>query len=122
MVCNMQVVGLLQVVVYTAASKLESWSLSHLAVDNSSSQNLLNEEASGDAHKDLPLTEQESNQEKQTNAESSRSKGNKNVDLHNIFLRLPESDLCNLCSLLGREGYFFLTLISQDMLKVIYAS
>ncbi|PPR89007.1 hypothetical protein GOBAR_AA31676 [Gossypium barbadense] len=99
-----QVVGLLQVVVYTAASKLESWSLSHLAVDNSSSQNLLNEEASGDAHKDLPLTEQESNQEKRTNAESSGSKGNKNVDFHNIFLQLPESDLCNLCSLLGREG------------------
>ncbi|KAB2044499.1 hypothetical protein ES319_D01G095000v1 [Gossypium barbadense] len=99
-----QVVGLLQVVVYTAASKLESWSLSHLAVDNSSSQNLLDEEASGDAHKDLPLTEQESNQEERTNTESSGSKGNKNVDFHNIFLQLPESDLCNLCSLLGREG------------------
>ncbi|KAK8313240.1 hypothetical protein V6Z12_D01G095700 [Gossypium hirsutum] len=99
-----QVVGLLQVVVYTAASKLESWSLSHLAVDNSSSQNLLDEEASGDAHKDLPLTEQESNQEKRTKTESSGSKGNKNVDFHNIFLQLPESDLCNLCSLLGREG------------------
>ncbi|KAK8527091.1 hypothetical protein V6N13_084961 [Hibiscus sabdariffa] len=99
-----QVVGLLQVVVYTAASKLESWSLSHAVVDNSNSQNLLSNEASGDADKDLPLTEPESNQEKRTNAESSGSNGNKNVDFYNIFLKLPESDLCNLCCLLGREG------------------
>ncbi|KAK9005222.1 hypothetical protein V6N11_042666 [Hibiscus sabdariffa] len=99
-----QVVGLLQVVVYTAASKLESWSLSHVAVDNSNSQNLLGNEASGDADKDLPSTEPESNQEKQTNVESSGSNGNKNVDFYDIFLKIPESDLCNLCSLLGREG------------------
>ncbi|XVE50857.1 hypothetical protein DITRI_Ditri01bG0197700 [Diplodiscus trichospermus] len=100
-----QVVGLLQVVVYTAASKLENRSPSDLAVDNSNSQNLLTNEASGDAHVDPSLSEPESNQEdKQANAESSASNGNKNVDLYNIFLQLPESDLCNLCSLLGREG------------------
>ncbi|XWS11367.1 hypothetical protein CRYUN_Cryun38cG0078100 [Craigia yunnanensis] len=100
-----QVVGLLQVVVYTAASKLENWSLSDLAVDNSNSQNLLTNEASGDAHKDPPFSEPESNQEdKRTNAESSASNGNRNVNLYNIFLQLPESDLHNLCSLLGREG------------------
>ncbi|XWS51731.1 hypothetical protein CRYUN_Cryun11dG0008600 [Craigia yunnanensis] len=100
-----QVVGLIQIVVYTAASKLENRSLSDLAVDNSDAQNLLTNEASGDAHKDPPLSESESNQEdKRTNAESSGSNGNRNVDLYNIFLQLPESDLCNLCSLLGREG------------------
>ncbi|XWS09652.1 hypothetical protein CRYUN_Cryun39dG0007800 [Craigia yunnanensis] len=100
-----QVVGLLQVVVNTAASKLENWLLSDLAVDNSNSQNLLTNEASGDAHKDPPLSEPESNQEdKRINAESSASNVNRNVDLYNIFLQLPESDLHNLCSLLGREG------------------
>ncbi|XVF70904.1 hypothetical protein PTKIN_Ptkin11bG0199900 [Pterospermum kingtungense] len=100
-----QVVGLLQVVVYTAASKLENQSLSDLAVDNSNSKNGLTNEASGDVHKDPPLLEPESNQEdKLTNAESSGSNGNQKVDLFKIFLQLPESDLRNLCSLLGREG------------------
>ncbi|XVE96691.1 hypothetical protein REPUB_Repub02eG0244500 [Reevesia pubescens] len=100
-----QVVGLLQVVVYTAASKLVSRSLPDLAVDNSNSQNVLTTEASGDAHKDPPLSEAESNQEdKRTNAESSASKSHRNMDLYTIFLQLPESDLRNLCSLLGREG------------------
>ena len=115
----LQVVGLLQVIVHTAASKLENWSLSDLAVDNSNSQNLLINEASGDAHKDPPLSEPESNQEdKQTNAESSGSNGNRNVNLYNIFLQLPESDLCNLCSLLGSEGYYFLILISGCVKKL----
>ncbi|XP_007020477.2 PREDICTED: E3 ubiquitin-protein ligase UPL1 [Theobroma cacao] len=100
-----QVVGVLQVVVYTAASKLESRSLSDLAVDNSNSHNQLTNEASGDAHKDPSLSEPDSNQEdKWTNAESSASGGHRNVNLYNIFLQLPESDLRNLCSLLGREG------------------
>lgn len=107
-----QVVGLLQVVVYTAASKLDNQSLSDLAVDNSNSQNVLTNEVSGDAHKDPPLLEPVSNKEdRQTNVESSGSNGNKKVDLFNIFLQLPEFDLCNLCSLLGREGYYFLILI-----------
>lgn len=101
-----QVVGLLQIVVYTAASKLENLSLSDLAVDNLNSQNLLTTEASGDAHKDPPLRKQVSNQEdKQTNPESYAPNDNRNVDLYTIFLQLPESDLRNLCSLLGREGY-----------------
>ncbi|XP_022735674.1 E3 ubiquitin-protein ligase UPL1-like isoform X2 [Durio zibethinus] len=100
-----QVVGLLKVVVYTAASKLENWSLSNLAVDNTNTHNLLTNEASGDVHKDHPLSEPESNQEdKRTNAESSASNGYRNVDLYNIFLQLPETDLRNLCRLLGREG------------------
>ncbi|OMP04235.1 hypothetical protein COLO4_09844 [Corchorus olitorius] len=100
-----QVVGLLQVVVYTAASKLESRSLTHLAVDNSNSKTTLAEEGSDNAHKDPPLSEAESNQEvKENNAESSASNGHRTVDLYNIFMQLPESDLCNLCSLLGREG------------------
>ncbi|XVE80553.1 hypothetical protein DITRI_Ditri14bG0149300 [Diplodiscus trichospermus] len=101
-----QVVGLLQVIVYTAASKLENQSLSDLAVDNSNSRNMITNEASGDAdRKDTPLSEAESNQEdKRTNAESSGPHGNRHVDLYNTFLQLPESDLCNLCSLLGREG------------------
>ncbi|KAE8704296.1 E3 ubiquitin-protein ligase UPL2 [Hibiscus syriacus] len=99
-----QVVGLLQVVVYTAASKLESRTVSHVAIDNSNSQKQLSNEASGDVDKDLSSTEPESNQEKQTNAETSGSNGNKIVDFYSIFLKLPEPDLSNLCSILGREG------------------
>ncbi|GKV14839.1 hypothetical protein SLEP1_g25650 [Rubroshorea leprosula] len=100
-----QVMGLLQVVVYPAASKLESMSLSESAVENLDSQNLHSNESSGDVQKDPLLSEPESiEKEKHASAESSSSDGKKNVDPHDIFLQLPQSDLRNLCHLLGHEG------------------
>lgn len=96
-----QVMNLLQVVVNSAASKLECQTQSEQATDDS--QNLpANEEASGDP----TLLEQNSNQEdKSHSAELSTSDGKKCINIYDIFLQLPQSALHNLCSLLGQEGY-----------------
>ncbi|GLT57481.1 hypothetical protein SLA2020_304490 [Shorea laevis] len=100
-----QVMGLIQVVVNTAASKLESKSLSELTVKNLNSQNPHSNESSGDVQRDPPLSKPESSQkEKHINEESSASDGKKMVDTSDIFLQLPQSDLRNLCSLLGCPG------------------
>ncbi|GKV44584.1 hypothetical protein SLEP1_g51748 [Rubroshorea leprosula] len=99
------VMGLIQVVVNTAASKLESKSLSELTVKNLNSQNLHSNESSGDVQRDPPLSKPESSQkEKHVNEESSASDGKTMVDTSDIFLLLPQSDLRNLCSLLGCPG------------------
>lgn len=94
-----QVMGLLQVLVYNAASKLD-YQRSHSEQPAANFQNQGGDEASGDAKNDPPLSE--SNQEDITPT----SDGKKTVNLYNIFLKLPDSDLHNLCSLLGREGYY----------------
>ncbi|CBI39752.3 unnamed protein product, partial [Vitis vinifera] len=94
-----QVMNLLQVVVNSAASKLECQTQSEQATDDS--QNLPANEASGDP----TLLEQNSNQEdKGHSAELSTSDGKKCINTYDIFLQLPQSDLHNLCSLLGYEG------------------
>ncbi|XP_059440839.1 E3 ubiquitin-protein ligase UPL1 isoform X2 [Corylus avellana] len=98
-----QVMGLLQVVVYTAASNLEYQPQSEPTTANS--QDLPVDEASGDVQKDTPSMEPESKQEdKRAGAESSTSDGKRSIDTYNIFLQLPQSELRNLCSILGREG------------------
>ena len=99
-----QVMSLIQVVVETAASKLESQSQSEKGTANT--QNLSVNEASDNIEKDPPLVESDSNQQdKHGDINPSHSDGKKNVDMYNIFSQLPQSDLRNLCSLLGREGY-----------------
>lgn len=101
-----QVMGLLQVIVYTAASKLECRSQSEPAVENSRKPMI--DEASGGVCKDPPLTEPESSQEdKHASIKSSSSDGKRSIDPYDIFSKLPQSDLRNLCSLLGHEGYVF---------------
>ncbi|KAG8636924.1 hypothetical protein MANES_15G059000v8 [Manihot esculenta] len=98
-----QVMGLLQVVIYTAASKLECRSLSGLTNTKSEKQTV-NKTSGGDIRKD-PLLEPESSQEdKFTSAELSTSDGKRRFSKSNIFLQLPLPDLRNLCCLLGREG------------------
>jgi E3 ubiquitin-protein ligase HUWE1 len=95
-----QVMGLIQVIVDTAASKLESQSQSEKAIADT--QNLSVDEA----EKDPPLVELDSNQQdKHADTKPCHSNGKKNVDMYNVFLQLPQSDLRNVCSLLGREGY-----------------
>lgn len=99
-----QVMGLIQVLVVTAASKLESQSQSEKAMANT--QNSAANEASGDFEKDPPLVELDSDkQDKHAGLDRCHSDGKKCVDMYNIFLQLPQADLRNLCSLLGREGY-----------------
>ncbi|XP_052178127.1 E3 ubiquitin-protein ligase UPL1 isoform X2 [Diospyros lotus] len=98
-----QVMGLVQVVVYTASSKLDCQSHSEqVAAD---SHNLSQDEATGGDQKDMPSSNLESGQDgKGPNAESSTSDGKRSSDTHDIFLQLPQADLHNLCSLLGNEG------------------
>ncbi|KAF2288944.1 hypothetical protein GH714_022947 [Hevea brasiliensis] len=99
-----QVMGLLQVVIYTAASRLECHALSGPTTAKSEKQTV--NEASGDIQKDPSLEpEPESSQEdKLTNAELSTEDGNRSFSTSNVFLHLPSPDLRNLCCLLGREG------------------
>lgn len=96
----MQVMGLLQVVVYNAGTKLDCQSQS-----DKETQNPATDEAGEDVKKE-PVA----NEDKCVGAESSTSDGKRNSDAYNIFLQLPQSDLSNLCSLLGREGYYSMIL------------
>ncbi|CAH2033422.1 unnamed protein product [Thlaspi arvense] len=90
------VMGLLQVVVYTAASRIEGWSPSS-GVPEKSENKPVGEEASSETRKD---TEPELVDE----AELSVARRKNCADIYNIFLQLPQSDLRNLCILLGYEG------------------
>lgn len=97
--------GLLKVVVYAAASKLECQTQSGQATTNSPNQT--GGEASGDVQRDPSALEPESSQEhKAASAQLSASDGKRSIDTCSIFLQLPQSDLRNLCSLLGCEGYY----------------
>ncbi|KAJ7969420.1 E3 ubiquitin-protein ligase UPL1 [Quillaja saponaria] len=112
-----QVMGLVQVVVFTAATKLECQSQSEQAVTNT--QNLPVSEAPADVEKERSLAEPESKQDDNcTGAGSSSSNGKKSIDTYHIFLQLPQSDLCNLCILLGREGLSDkIYMLAGDVLK-----
>ncbi|CAN1790208.1 E3 ubiquitin-protein ligase UPL1, partial [Linum perenne] len=97
-----QVMGLLQVVVYTAASNLESQSpLAHVT-DNS--HNLTSGEVTGDVQTDTQLEQESTQGDTTVGAESSTSNGKKSTDTLGVFMRLPHSELQNLSSLLGRKG------------------
>ncbi|CAH8356078.1 unnamed protein product [Eruca vesicaria subsp. sativa] len=91
-----QVMGLLQVVVYTSASRIEGWSPSS-GVPEKSEKNPVGEEA-------LIETQKDAESELLGDAELSVARRKNCTDIYNIFLQLPQSDLCNLCILLGYEG------------------
>ncbi|XP_077221899.1 LOW protein: E3 ubiquitin ligase-like protein isoform X2 [Tasmannia lanceolata] len=99
-----KVMGLLQVVVNNAASKVDSHLLSGQSVANS--QTLPDKGASSDTQKDPPTSEQNAEQElnKSSSSEASPSGGKKTINPYDILLQLPESDLSNLCSLIAHEG------------------
>lgn len=111
----LQVMNLLQVVVYTASSKLEHQSRSEQGTGNPPI--LPVDEGSGIVSKDPALPEAESKQEVISDAAGSTSGGKRSNDMHNIFLQLPQSVLCNLCALLGREGYSSSNLMSFQLLN-----
>lgn len=96
-----QVMGLLQVVVYTAASRLQSLSLPEQVLDDT--QNL-SSKASDEAQKEDALVETDKQQSKVEKGGSSASDGLRSHNIHDVFIRLPKSDLRNLCRLLGYEG------------------
>lgn len=118
-----QVMGLLQVVVHTAASKLDHQPQSEQATANA--PDLSVNEASADVQIDPPISEPESKKEdKCAGADSSTSDGKKSVDTHNIFLQLPQPELRNLCSILGREGlsdkvYMFASEVLKKLASVV---
>lgn len=109
-----QVMGLIQVVVCTAASKLECQLQSEQAA--AIPQDISPDETTGGVKKDMPLSEVESKQDdKIAGAESSTSDKKRGADKLNIFLELPQADLHNVCSLLGHEGYVILAFFCQKL-------
>ncbi|KAK6947097.1 HUWE1/Rev1, ubiquitin binding region [Dillenia turbinata] len=96
-----QVMGLIRVVTCTAASKLECQPTSELARENST--NLLDETVD-DVNKEKVLPEDLKLDGRAIKTESSISNGKGSNKRSNVFLQLPESDLHNLCHLLGHEG------------------
>ncbi|CAN4102607.1 unnamed protein product [Withania somnifera] len=105
------VMGLLQVVVYTAASKMECQSHSEEAVDRShnetadGSHNPVGNETMSDMRKDPGLPDIKSAQDNcGTGSANLASDTTESPNIHDIFLQLPQSDLHNLCCLLGHEG------------------
>ena len=113
----LQVMSLLQVVVYTASSKLEHQSRSEQGTGNPLI--LPVNEGSGGVSKDPALPEADSKQEN-SDAAGSTSGGKRSHDIRNIFLQLPESVLCNLCALLGCEGYSSSNLTSFKLSALSY--
>ncbi|KAM7504309.1 hypothetical protein LguiB_003213 [Lonicera macranthoides] len=98
-----QVMGLLQVVVDTAASKLNRQTQSELAA--ASSPNLSGNEAVSDVPKDSPSLDAESNRADKSGGDGvSTSDGQTSNKMYDIFLQLPQPDLHNLSGLLGYEG------------------
>nr|XP_043627768.1 E3 ubiquitin-protein ligase UPL1-like [Erigeron canadensis] len=101
-----QVMGLLQVVIYTAASKLDSQTPTEQAV--TSSQDPPANEPSSDPHGDSSSVGAEpaepSHDDKNVTDGLSLTNDQKNGNINDIFMKLPQTDLHNLCSLLGHEG------------------
>ncbi|KAL8033396.1 hypothetical protein ABFX02_13G156500 [Erythranthe guttata] len=98
-----QVMGLLQVVVYAAASKvdIESNTEDTTAPTETPSGN----ETATEVQKDPHVMGVESSQlDQSTSASSSKSDVQKSTSTYDIFLLMPQSDLRNLCGLLGHEG------------------
>ncbi|GFZ12610.1 LOW protein: E3 ubiquitin ligase-like protein [Actinidia rufa] len=92
-----QVMDLILVVVCTAASNLDCQFHSGQAAGGDVTM--------GAVKKDMPLSKVEANHDdKNGNAGSSTSDGKRGISTYNIFLQLPQADLHNVCSLLGREG------------------
>ncbi|KAM6552582.1 hypothetical protein CsatB_013344 [Cannabis sativa] len=107
-----QVMKLLQEIVHIAATKLEFQSKLERETKKAASLATTNE-PSEDAEKAPTVSEPESKPEdKPVGTESSSSSGSKRMETYNIFLQLPQSDLRNLCSLLGHEG------LSDDVYKI----
>lgn len=101
---NLQVMGLLQVVVNNAVARIDSFSRPEPAEGNSELQ--ATSEAPSASQKDSLSLEQQPNQEINPCA-SSEVAANKSITPYDILLQLPKPDLRNLCTILAHEGYLF---------------
>ncbi|KAL8462223.1 hypothetical protein ACS0TY_033325 [Phlomoides rotata] len=98
-----QVMGLLQVVVYAAASKVDTQSNAEETAPPSETPS--GNETTNDIQKDPHELGIESDPLGQsTSALNSKSDGQRSSRAYDIFLLMPQSDLSNLCGLLGHEG------------------
>lgn len=96
--------GLLQVVVFKAALRLECETQSEQPAATSQAEPV--NEGAEDIQHESPIVEPDSNQEliKDTSANISTLEPKRTTNLYDIFLQIPESDLRNICGLLAREG------------------
>lgn len=92
----MQVLALIQVVVYNAASNLDSHSNTEHAV--TSSESLPANEFAARPQIGSSLAGAE------LGSSTTSSDDQKRVKMYDIFMKLPQTDLHHLCSLLGHEG------------------
>ncbi|KAL0399112.1 UNVERIFIED_CONTAM: E3 ubiquitin-protein ligase UPL2, partial [Sesamum radiatum] len=98
-----RVMGLLQVVVYAAASKVDIHSKTEETAPNAETPS--GNENTSNAQKEPHVLGVESTQlDQSTCALNSKSDGQRSFGTYDIFLLLPQSDLHNLCALLGHEG------------------
>nr|XP_043618820.1 E3 ubiquitin-protein ligase UPL1 [Erigeron canadensis] len=94
-----KVLGLFQVIVHNAASKLD---IQHAVT---SSQNLPSDEATAHAQRDPSLAGQDPGSDSKNFSDGlSTSTDQKDVKMYDIFIKLPQTDLHHLCTLLGHEG------------------
>ncbi|KAH6778608.1 LOW protein: E3 ubiquitin ligase-like protein [Perilla frutescens var. frutescens] len=98
-----QVMGLLQVVVYAAASKVDIQSNTEETAPPAEIPP--GNETTSDAQTDAPVLQVESSQlDQSATALNTKSDGQRSIRTYDIFLLMPHSDLRNLCCLLGHEG------------------
>ncbi|XP_075495888.1 E3 ubiquitin-protein ligase UPL1-like [Primulina tabacum] len=98
-----QVMGLLQVVVFAAAAKVEC--KSSVAETACQTENVSGDETAIDIQKDPHVNEVKPNPlDQSSSALNSKANCQKSDTTHDIFVRIPRQDLHNLCSLLGHEG------------------
>ncbi|KAK1274353.1 E3 ubiquitin-protein ligase UPL1 [Acorus gramineus] len=100
-----QVMVLVQVVVNSAVSKIDFEPLSEsLSTPGGIPAQSVNG-APQDAQKESSASEQNDDEKKDNGStEAPSSSGKENVNLYDIFLQLPESELRNLCNILAHEG------------------
>lgn len=105
-----KVMGLLQVVIYAAASKVDIESNTEETAPPTEIAS--GNETTSDIQKDPHVMGVESSQPDQsTSSLNSKSDGQRSIRTRDIFLMMPQSDLRNLCGLLGHEGYCYYNLI-----------
>lgn len=96
---------LLQVVVNNAVSKVDNLSRSGQAAGISEAQLANGALSNSQIDSSTPEQEHSKDLDQCPNAEVTPSSGAKqSVNLYDILVQLPESDLCNLCRILALEG------------------
>ncbi|CAM8937305.1 unnamed protein product [Rhodiola kirilowii] len=95
-----QLMGLIQVIVSNASSKIDPTS----QTGQTSSKHQTTAVKSNSAQGDLPPEVADPNTNNGPIEDVSLKEKVRNTEIHNIFLQLPHSDMRNLCSLLSYEG------------------